>query len=79
MAGSGGLVGGAGSSQGTAGGPGAASRVTAGQNRPHLGLCPGLNAHPYAGGQDCRDLSNQVPESSSLIAHLATPDHQGNY
>ena len=22
------------------------SRVTAGQNRPHLGLCPGLNARP---------------------------------
>ena len=32
-------------------------------------------AHPglpdLAGGQGCRDLSNQVPELSSLIAHLA--------
>ena len=25
---------------------GECSRVTAGQNRPHLGLCPGLNARP---------------------------------
>lgn len=29
------------------------------------------------GGQDCRDLSDQVPESSSLIAHLATPRPPG--